>query len=534
MSENWDAIIVGGGAAGLSAALTLGRARRRVLVIDAGEPRNRFAAHMHAVLGHEGLDPADLLRRGRAEVSRYDVTVRAGEVQSVTEAAEGLSLVLADGETLTARSLVVASGMSDDLPDLPGLADQWGVGVLHCPYCHGWEVRDHRLAVLATSPLSVHQAELVRQWSDHLVFFTAGCGDLDPEVRERLRARGVELIDTPVAGLLTTEGRLSGVRLVDGREIELDAIFTHPAPRPHDTFLADLGLERAENPMGSFLAVDPTGKTSHARIWAVGNVVNPGANVPMSIGAGSMAGGVVNMALVSEEFDRAVSHGPAKHEHAGEVDPAAYWEGQYAESDRRWSGRVNATMAEVVRDLPVGEALDLGCGEGGDAVWLAEQGWRVTAVDLSPTAVARGAVGAQARDVVDRITWIAHDLATWSTNESFDLVTASFFHSSVDLPRTEILRRAAAQIRVGGHLLIVSHVFESSEDVPPWAWRHREDGHADPHSVLLTPAQEVDELGLDPATWEVVLTEIRSREATGPDGKQTATVKDGVVLARRR
>lgn len=532
MSEQWDVIVVGGGAAGLSAALTLGRARRRVLVVDAGQPRNRFAAHMHGALGQEGVDPADLLRRGREEVSTYDVTIRSATAESVEEVAHGLNVTLSDGETVFGRALVVASGMSDELPGIPGLAEHWGTQVLHCPYCHGWEVREQRLAVLGTSPMSLHQAELIRQWSDQLVFFTAGCDALDPSTEARLRARGVELVGTPVSEILSEAGHLTGVRLVDGTEIALDAIFTAPKARPHDDFLANLGLERAENPMGSFVAVDPTGKTSHPRVWAIGNVVNPGANVPISIGAGSMTGGVVNMALVTEEFDHAVraSNGPEDMD----ATPADYWEGQYAGSERRWSGRVNATMADVVSSLPVGSALDLGCGEGGDAVWLAEQGWRVTAVDISPTAVARGADGAESRGVADRVTWIAHDLSTWSTKQEFDLVTASFFHSTVELPRTQILRRAAARVRPGGHLLLVSHVFETEDDIPPWAGRHHADQHDGPMHVLLTPPQEIAELSLDPAQWDVVVEEIRSRVATGPEGVQRATVKDGVVLLRRR
>ena len=142
MTEQWDVIIVGGGAAGLSAALTLGRARRRVLVVDAGEPRNRFASHMHGVLGHEGLDPADLLRRGREEASVYGVAFVSDLVVGIDEGDRGLSVQLAGGETILARAVIVASGMTDELPDVDGLAEHWGTGVLHCPYCHGWEVRD--------------------------------------------------------------------------------------------------------------------------------------------------------------------------------------------------------------------------------------------------------------------------------------------------------------------------------------------------------------------------------------------------------
>ena len=448
-----------------------------------------------------------------------------------------MSVRLESGESHRGRALILATGITDALPDIPGLAEHWGTTVLHCPYCHGWEVRDQRLGVLTTSPVGLHQALLIRQWSDDVTVFTAGLGGLDPADERRLLARGVRLVAEPVVEVLSDQGRLSAVRTADGGVVELDAVFTAGSAVPHDGLVAHLGLAREDGPLGSFLAVDTTGKTSSDRIWAVGNVVSPMANVPVSIAAGTMSGAFVNAVLVGHDFDDAVT---ATQDPAG-VSASAYWEDRYAGSDRMWSGRVNATTAEVVRGLPPGDALDLGCGEGGDAVWLAEQGWRVTALDVSPTAVARGAAGAATRDVGDRITWISHDLSTWRTDGTFDLVTASFFHSTVVLPRTTILRRAADQVRDGGHLLLVSHVFETEEDYPPWADRsdidneHNHD-HGSPgqhQPVLLTPSQEIAELGLDPAQWTVELEEIRRREATGPDGKQTALLKDGVVLLRR-
>ncbi len=304
--NSWDVIIAGGGPAGLSAALLLGRARRRVLVIDAGSPRNRFAAHMHGVLGQEGVPPRELLARGRSEAAGYGVEFAAGTIERVDRVEGGLRLVTADAAEHEARTLVIATGLSDELPAVPGLAERWGTTVLHCPYCHGWEVRDRRLGVLTTSPLGLHQAELIRQWSDRVTVFTAGLGELSPETERRLRARGVTLEPAPVARILGEGSAISAVALEDGREIAVDAIFTAGAPRPNEAFLAPLGLARTETPFGSFLAVDFAGKTSDERIWAIGNVVNPGANVPMSIGAGAMTGGAVNGALVAWDFDGAV------------------------------------------------------------------------------------------------------------------------------------------------------------------------------------------------------------------------------------
>ncbi len=302
-AQRWDVVVVGGGAAGLSAALMLGRARRRVLVVDAGAPRNRFAEHMHGVLGHEGLDPAELLARGRTEVAEYGVTVTEGVVSRVDDRGDELAVV-GPSDTERARAMIVATGMGDELPVVPGLAERWGRSVLHCPYCHGWEVRGRRLGVLVTSPFGVHQAQLVRQWSEQVVVFAAP-ETMDSAAEQRLRARDVDIVHDTVVELLGTRDRLDGVRTGDGRVVPLDALFTVGVPRPHDGFLAGLDLERADGPMGSFLAVDATGRTSHERIWAAGNVVNPAANVPMAISAGAFAGASVNQALVVAEFDAA-------------------------------------------------------------------------------------------------------------------------------------------------------------------------------------------------------------------------------------
>ncbi|NYE20028.1 NAD(P)/FAD-dependent oxidoreductase [Microbacterium immunditiarum] len=305
--EQWDAIVIGAGAAGLSAAQMLGRSRRRTLVVDAGAPRNRFAEHMHGVLGQDGTPPTELLARGRAELDVYGVVVRGASVVSVVEDSTRVSVWLDDGSEHAGRALVVATGVRDELPDLPGLAERWGRSVLHCPFCHGWEVRDQRLGVLLLSPLQLHQAQLVRQLSDDVTVFAGALGALDPAVEQRWRARGMVVESEPVVELLGDAPDLTGVRLRDGRTVGVDAIFTVAAPRPLDVFLVSLGLDRAETPHGSFLAVDAAGRTSSRRIWAAGNVVNPMANVPQSMGAGAMAGAAAHGALVEEDFALAVA-----------------------------------------------------------------------------------------------------------------------------------------------------------------------------------------------------------------------------------
>lgn len=213
-----------------------------------------------------------------------------------------------------------------------------------------------------------------------------------------------------------------------------------------------------------------------------------------------------------------------------EPDPAQHWEARYADADagKVWSGRPNQTFVDVVGGLPVGRAVDLGCGEGGDAIWLASQGWQVTGVDISPTAISRADAGATAAGIAaGRIRWIVHDLVSWTGDDGYDLVSASFLHSWFDFPRTDILRRAAGMVAPGGHLLIVSHA-----EPPPWADLPDEHGHDHDH-FFPSPADEIHELDLPESDWEVLIAETRSRDATGPDG-QRAVLLDGVVLLRRR
>ncbi|WP_336659791.1 NAD(P)/FAD-dependent oxidoreductase [Leucobacter sp. USHLN153] len=318
-NQHWDAIIIGGGAAGLNAAQTLGRSLRRTLVIDGGSPRNRFAGHMHNVLALDGTPPHVLLERGRAEAAAYGVEFREAEVRGVRDTETGagtdgsanntLTVELDTDESLTARTLIVATGVTDALPPIPGLAERWGTTVLHCPYCHGWEVRGQRIGVLTTSPLGAHQAKLLTQWTSDLTVFTAGLdgdplagsGALDPETERALRARGVKIVDEPVTEIVGEGSEIDAVRTAVA-DHPIDAIFTAGELVPRDNFLAGLDLDRAESPVGSFLAVDPSGRTSHPRIWAAGNVVNPGATVPVAMGAGVMAGAMANFALVEEDL----------------------------------------------------------------------------------------------------------------------------------------------------------------------------------------------------------------------------------------
>jgi thioredoxin reductase len=301
----YDVVVVGGGAAGLSAALVLGRARRRVAVVDAGAPRNAPAAHMHGFLSRDGMPPADLLQAGREEVKAYGVELIPGRVLSLER---GFSVRLAEGEALEARRLLIATGATDDLPTITGVRERWGRDFLHCPYCHGWEVRGRPLGVVRTGPGSVEHAQLLRQWSDDVIFFAHGQGLTEVE-RGQLRARAIQVVEGEVQRLVVEEDRLTGVALVDGRVFDRAAVFVRPNMRPRlDGLLEGIGCELDE--LG-FVVVDGTGRTSAAGVWAAGNVANPRAQVITAAGEGSAAAIAVNADLVEEDVRNAGEAGGA-------------------------------------------------------------------------------------------------------------------------------------------------------------------------------------------------------------------------------
>jgi thioredoxin reductase len=293
----YDVVVVVGGAAGLSAALVLGRARRRVAVIDAGAPRNAPAAHMQGFLSRDGMAPGDLLAAGRAEVTGYGVELIEDQVVGVEA---GFVVRLAGGRVLNARRILVATGVRDELPGIPGVHDRWGRDLLHCPYCHGWEVRDQPIGVLGTQPGSVQHAHLVRQWSDDVAFFVHTY-DLTADEQAQLEARRVQIVRGEVARLVVEDDRLAGVELTDGRVIARTAVFIRPRNVAHpDGLLDGLGCEVDD---AGFAAVDATGRTSARGVWAAGNVVDPRAQVITAAGAGSAAAIALNADLVEEDVD---------------------------------------------------------------------------------------------------------------------------------------------------------------------------------------------------------------------------------------
>ncbi|MET9553504.1 NAD(P)/FAD-dependent oxidoreductase [Streptomyces sp. NPDC006645] len=307
--------MIGGGAAGLNGALMLARSRRSVVVIDAGTPRNAPADGVHGLLGQEGVPPAELLRRGREEVRGYGGELVAGEVISAVPAdpsAEGdprFTVTLADGTALRARRLLVATGLRDVLPDVPGLAEHWGHGVVHCPYCHGWEVRDEPIGILAVGPVSVHHALLFRQLTDDLVYFTRGTG-LDEETRARFAARAIRVVDTPVGAVESTpDGHVEGVRLTDGQLVarRVIAVATGMWARTEGLTGLDLPMEDLPGGMGRHFATGMAGVTPVRGVWVAGNATDLSAQVGASAAAGALAGAHINADLATADTDAALA-----------------------------------------------------------------------------------------------------------------------------------------------------------------------------------------------------------------------------------
>uniref|UniRef100_A0AAU3GQ02 NAD(P)/FAD-dependent oxidoreductase n=1 Tax=Streptomyces sp. NBC_01401 TaxID=2903854 RepID=A0AAU3GQ02_9ACTN len=310
-NQRYDVVVIGGGAAGLSGALALARARRSVLVIDAGSPRNAPASHVHNYLGREGTPPSELLAIGRAEAADYGAEVVRGEVVSAEKVADGFRVVREDGSAVRARRLLVTTGIVDELPAVEGVAERWANEVLHCPYCHGWEVRDRPVGILAGSPMAVHQALLWRQWTDDVVLFRHGQPDFGDEEYERLAARGIAVVDGEVAALEVADGRLTGVRLAGGTVIPREAVVVQPRFTARSAVLESLGMRPTElavgeQVVGSYIESDAAGATAVPGVWVAGNVADPMGQVVGASAAGLKAASAINMDLVTDDTDRAV------------------------------------------------------------------------------------------------------------------------------------------------------------------------------------------------------------------------------------
>ncbi|MCU6616706.1 NAD(P)/FAD-dependent oxidoreductase [Achromobacter mucicolens] len=295
---HYDVIIIGGSFAGLSAAMQLARARRQVLLVDAARPRNRYAAHAHGFLGQDGVPPHEIVANARAQLARYPtVSFLDGEAIQALAQDGGFAVVMAGGEQVRGARLILATGMRDELPPLPGLQARWGQTVLHCPYCHGFEVAGEPLGVLAAHPMSVHQAMLLPDWGP-TTYFTQGQFEPSPEDARHLGARGVHVERTPVVALLGDAPALTGVVLADGRELPLRALFVASRVHMASPLAAQLGCEFDEGPLGPVIRVDDMKQTTVPGVFAAGDASTPMSNATLASASGVMAGVCAHRSLV--------------------------------------------------------------------------------------------------------------------------------------------------------------------------------------------------------------------------------------------
>lgn len=294
-----DVLVLGGSFAGLSAALQLARARRPVRVIDHSRPRNRFAEASHGFLGHDGKPPQEILDEALEQLAAYPAFQRVeGDAVSAVRDDDGFAVTLADGRTYRARRLIISSGVRDTLP-LPGMEERWGHSVVPCPYCHGYELADRPLGVLAVGPMSVHQAALLPDWGP-TTYFTQGEHQPDAEAAALLAGRHVAVENTPVVELLGTAPGLDAVRLADGRVVPLHALFTGSRTNFTHPIAEQLGCATDDGPAGPFLSVDALKQTSVPGVFAAGDVATAMANVAMSVAAGTLAGVSAHRSLVMD------------------------------------------------------------------------------------------------------------------------------------------------------------------------------------------------------------------------------------------
>jgi thioredoxin reductase/SAM-dependent methyltransferase len=519
VERHCDVCIIGGSAAGLAAALQLGRQRRTVIVVDAGEPRNAPSTHMHSYLGREGLPPSEFIAVGREEVRSYGGEVLAGVVSRVGRTDSGdFRVELAGGHSIIARRVLAATGLVDELPDIDGLAEHWGRDVIHCPFCHGYEVRDQRIVQIVTHPMGLHTAGLFRQLSAQLTVVLDNPGEVDGPELDALRASGVKIIEGKVIRIVTgTDGHVAAVELAGQESVDADAVAIGPRFRVRAELFAELGLRPTAHPsgLGDFLKTDTTGATTVPGLYAAGNATDPGQQVLQASADGSRVGAMISFSLASDDIHAAAR--PSSNE--------SDWDHRY-EGDQMWSGNPNGTLVNEISRLAPGRALDVGAGEGGDALWLAEQGWTVTASDISQRALDRVSAAAGRRGL--RVECHRADANALGAFEAaaFDLVSAQY----AAIPRTTDGRgvhNLLNAVAPGGTLLIVGH---DLEPMSPSAVTPDHSRPFDPDAYL-----RVDDfaaaLSGSPA-WDIELHEKRPR----PDGAASASyhVHDIVLRARRR
>jgi len=520
LERRCDVAIIGGSAAGLAAGLQLVRQRRSVVVVDDVTPRNAPAGHMHGYLGREGAPPTELVAIGREEVRSYGGEVLTGRALGVRRRDDGVFHVdLSGGHALVARRVLAATGISDELPDIEGLAEQWGRGVVHCPFCHGFEERDRRLVMILTQPLGLHAAPVWRHLADRLtVVLHADFGaDFEREHVAPLADSGVRVVRGEVHRVLSgDDGAVSGVELASGEVLDADAVVAGSRFHARAEIFAELGVTPTAHPTGAgdYVEVDAmTGETSVSGLYAAGNLTDPSLQVLPAAAHGSRVGAMIAFSLATEDMQAAARR-------SGEETD---WDHRYGGEERMWSANPNGTLVKEAVDLAPGRALDVGAGEGADALWLTEQGWQVTATDISQKALDRVAAEAARRGLDVRCLRADAVVAGAFGADTYDLVSLQYgsFHRS---PDQSGLRNLLAAVAPGGTLLVVGHDLSPLLEPVDVATQTR---MFDPEAYV-----GLDEIAaaVKGDAWQIETLETRDRP---PGASSTHHVQDVVLRARR-
>ena len=299
-SQEYEVIIIGGSYAGLSAAMSLGRALRKVLVIDSGLPCNRQTPHSHNFLTQDGQKPKEIANIARAQIAQYNtIEFHTGLVTKASKTDTGFAVETENGAVFHAKKIVFATGLRDIMPEIKGFAECWGISVVHCPYCHGYEIRAQKTGIIANGEAAAHYAQLIHQWTKDLIIFTNGDSTLTDKQQEKLKNHGISVIETGINYLAHANGVIEKVVLNDGSFIELDAVYSRPQFVQHSDIPEALGCELTEQ---GLIRVDNFQKTTIPGVFACGDNSNPMRSVAMSVASGSATGAFVNHELIGEEF----------------------------------------------------------------------------------------------------------------------------------------------------------------------------------------------------------------------------------------
>lgn len=518
MERHCDVAVIGGSAAGLAAALQLVRQRRTVIVVDDGTPRNAPAEHMHGYLGREGTPPAELVAIGREEVRAYGGEILSGRVLAVRRNGDGrFSVDLTGGHRLIARRVLAATGLTDELPSIDGLAERWGKDVLHCPFCHGFEVRDQRVVQIVTHPMGLHPTPLLRHLTNRLTVVLHDADGIHEAAVAAIAAAGVPIVRDRVERIVRApDGGLAAVELANGRILDTDAVFVGSRFHGRAEVFAAAGVTAVPHPtgLGDVVAVDQTGQTDVPGLFAAGNLTDPSMQVLQAAAHGSRVGAMIALSLADEDVNAGVRP-------SGEEED---WDRRYGGEDRTWSSNPNGTLVREVADLVPGRALDVGAGEGADALWMAERGWQVTAVDISRNALARVSAEASRRELaVECLRSDANDPDAFGT-DTFDLVSLQY-GSFLRTPDQRGLRNLLGAVAPGGTLLVVGH------DLAPL----REPVDVTVQTRMFDPAAYVGVEEIAAALggsddWKIEVLETRPR----PPGAASTHHVDDVVLRASR